>query len=130
LERSIPEGEVLQEGSQGPQRPRRRRLQSSRLSRTLGPLLSYIPLAIGLITLFVAGVATYLYIWGRDFFKIADVERLNADGTLALMDSTSGGWIVDTLHFFNLAPWLILGTVVLGTLLMGLSMLLVRKRNG
>jgi len=129
LAQSLPEGEVLRDPS-SPRVRRKSRIRRSRLSSTLGSLLSYLPLAIGILTLIVAGLSTYLYVWGRDFFKIGEVERLNSEGTLALMDRTSGGWLADTLQFFNMAPWLILGTVVFGIVLMGLSMLLLRKRNG
>jgi len=130
LEQSLPEGEELQDPKQPrPSRRGRSRIRSSRLSTTLGGLLSYLPLAIGALTLIVAGVASYLYVWGRDFFKIGEVERLNSDGTLALMDSTSGGWLADTLQIFSMAPWVILGTVLIGILLMGLSMVLLGKRK-
>lgn len=95
----------------------------------LSSLVRYLPLAIGAFTLLVAGLATYLYLWGRDFFKISEVERMNNDGTLALMDSTSGGWMAEILDVFDAAPWIILGTIVVGILLMGLSMLLIRKRK-
>lgn len=130
LELNLPEGHSSADSS--PALRRRQQVGSSigsRLLSTLGGLLSYLPLAIGIGTLAVAGLATYLYIWGRDFFKVSDVERLSADGTLKLMDSTSGSWFTGTIQIFEIAPWIILGTVVVGILLMGLSMLLLRKRK-
>ena len=129
LDRNLPEGHHPED--EAPARPRGgARSQRSRLGDVLGAVLSYLPLAIGVLTLSIAGLATYLYIWGRDFFKLSELEKLSSDGTLALMDSTSGGWLAGTLQFFSVAPWIILGIVVVGILLMGLSMLLVRKRNG
>lgn len=130
LEVSLPEGTQSQASRS---RPRRKRhagsAVGSRLFSTLRLFLSYIPLAIGIGTLAIAALATYLYIWGRDFFKISEVERLNADGTLELLDSASGDWFADTLQIFAAAPWVILCTVIGGILLMGLSMLLVRKNT-
>jgi len=101
-----------------------------RVGSLLRTVVNYIPLVIGSITLLFAALIGYLYIWGRDFFKISEVDRLNSDGTLKLMDKTSRGWLQGTLDFFDAAPWIILGTIVVGLLLMGLSMILVRKRNG
>ena len=102
-----------------------------KLSSAFGSLLSYIPLAIGISTLVIAAIATYLYIWGRDLFKISELERMGSEGTLGLMEETMGQSMEDILSVFNAAPWVILGTVVLGILLMGLSMLIVgKRRNG
>lgn len=137
LRGSLPEGaETVGTGSSseshssGPaSRKGRPRRASSRLTQTLGSVLRYLPLAIGTVTLLIAAFATYLYIWGRSFFKVSEIERLNEDGTLGLMDSTSGSWVRETLKVFELAPLAILGTVILGLLLMGLSMILVRKRE-
>lgn len=125
LEVNLPEGESLEDLSPS----RAKRLGRSRLSRTISGLLDYIPMAVGILTLLVAALATYLYIWGRDFFKVSDVQRLSNEGTLSLMDSTSGGWLTDTLQFFTIAPWIILAAVVFGILLMGLSMVLLGKRK-
>lgn len=127
LKQTMPDGSAGEGGVTDA--PRRTSASGSRLGQTLGMLLSYLPLAIGILTLIVASVAIYLYVWGRDFFKISEVERMSADGTIALMDSTSGGWFADTLQVFNLAPWIILGAVVLGIVLMALSMVLVGKRK-
>jgi len=102
----------------------------SKLASLVRTVIVYIPLIIGGITLLLSALLGYLYIWGRDFFKVSDVERLSSDGTIGLMDKTSKGWLQGTLDLFNLAPWVILGTIVLGIVLMGLSMLLLRKRNG
>lgn len=114
--------------SQG--RPSRDLSPVTRLASLLKTVIAYIPLIIGGATLLFSAVLGYLYIWGRDFFKVSDVERLSSDGTIGLMDKTSRGWLQGTLDLFNLAPWLILGTIILGIILMGLSMLLLRKRNG
>lgn len=98
---------------------------------TLGlSLLRYLPLLIGSLTLIGAGVATYLYLWGLDLFKIPDLERMEDEGSLGLVDGSSEGWIQGVLQIFAVAPWIILGLVVLGTCLMGLSMILVRKLYG
>jgi len=102
----------------------------TRFASLLSAVIVYIPLIIGSITLVLSALLGYLYLWGRNFFKVSDVERLNSDGTIGLMDKTSKSWLQGTLDLFNMAPWLILGTIILGIILMGVSMLLVRKRNG
>lgn len=133
LKASLPEGSQSGRIEDSVQTRGRRRMANplGRISSTLGSLLSYLPLAIGIATLVVAAVATYLYIWGRDLFKVAEIERMSAEGTLGLMEKTMGQSIEDILSVFNAAPWVILGTVVLGILLMGLSMLIIgKRRNG
>ena len=133
LRANLPEGSPVDSGKSASPRVPRRRMAGplGKLSSTLGSLVSYIPLAIGIGTLVIAAIATYLYIWGRDLFKISELERMGSEGTLGLMEETMGQSMEDILSVFNAAPWVILGTVVLGILLMGLSMLIVgKRRNG
>lgn len=106
------------------------RSSAARLFGLAKTIMSYVPLALGALTLLFGAVATYIYLWGRDFFKVSEVERLSSNGTLGLMDKTSSGWLESTLQIFSAAPWVILGTVIVGTTLMGLSMILLRNRNG
>jgi len=132
LQSSLPDGE---DGapSEKPSSPRFRfdpKSASTRIFEMVGSILSYLPLVIGAFTLLLGAVATYIYFWGREFFKVSEVERMSADGTFNLMDKTSSGWLESTLQIFSVAPWVILATVIVGTALMGLSMILVRKRNG
>lgn len=133
LKANLPEGSPVDSGGTLSQRAPRRRMAGplEKLSSAFGSLLSYIPLAIGISTLVIAAIATYLYIWGRDLFKISELERMGSEGTLGLMEQTMGQSMEDILSVFDAAPWVILGTVVLGILLMGLSMLIVgKRRNG
>jgi len=131
LEKKLPgstTGGTATATSQG--RPGRDLSPITRFGSLFGTLIAYTPLVIGSITLIFSALLGYLYLWGRNFFKVSDVERLSSDGTIGLMDETSRGWLQGTLDLFNMAPWLILGTIILGIILMGVSMLLVRKRNG
>lgn len=133
LKANLPEGVAIDPSGRPPQRTSRRRAPATlgRLGSALSSLLRYLPLAIGVATLVLAAVATYLYIWGRDLFKISELERMSAEGTLGLMEETMGQSMEDILSIFAAAPWVILGIVVLGILLMGLSMLIVgKRRNG
>ncbi len=91
--------------------------------------LRYLPLAIGSLTLALAALATYLYIWGREFFKVSEMEKMRDEGTLLVLDDTANSWVRGSLDFFGAMPWIILGLVLLGILLMGATMLLTRKKN-
>lgn len=130
LRKTLPEQSGLEETKK-----RRAVSKHSLLGNRLGPivnvLFTYLPLTIGLITVVFSSLATYLYIWGRDLFKVSEIERMNVEGTLNFMDSTTQNWFEETLEIFAIAPWAILSFFVLGVALMGLSILLIgKRRNG
>lgn len=100
-----------------------------RLSSMAANALRYLPLTIGVVTLALAAFATYLYIWGREFFKLSEMERMRDEGTLLVLDDTANSWVKGSLELFGAMPWIILALVFVGLLLMGITMLLTRKKK-
>lgn len=103
----------------------------AKVSRAFSTVLRWFPLVIGILTLLFAALGGYLYLWGRDFFKVETITGLESDGTLGLMDSDTSAWFTGIADVFEVAPWAILGALVLGTVLMAVSMVLIgKRRNG
>lgn len=130
LKNAIPED--LDSEAKTRQRKSRSRQSSffgNKLESMFRALIDYLPLAIGFITVLVSSLAIYLYIWGRDLFKLSELERMNKEGTLSIMDSSTKSWFEDTLDIFTIAPWVILAVFIFGVLLMGLSIILIGKRK-
>lgn len=130
LRKTLPKQEQVEKTKEKSFSPKQSIL-GDRLGPVVNGFLSYLPLSIGLITVVFSSLATYLYIWGKDLFKVSELERMNLEGTLGFMDTTTQSWFEETLKIFSLAPWVILGCFIFGVTLMGISIVLIgKRRNG
>lgn len=103
----------------------------AKFSRIFSTTLRWLPLGIGLLTLLLAALGGYLYLWGRDFFKVETIGSLESDGTLGFIDETTSSWFTGIADIFEMAPWIILAALILGIVLMAVSMVLIgKRRNG